>query len=104
MFNLSGKQALVTGAASGIGRSTAEALATAGAHVYVSDVNDDAGNAVVEHIASTGGKASFLHLDVSLKADSVAARDVVNAAGSPLHILVNNAGIGKVGTILETEE
>jgi NAD(P)-dependent dehydrogenase (short-subunit alcohol dehydrogenase family) len=100
MFDLTDKKALVTGAASGIGRATAQALAKSGAAVWIADVNEEQGEAVAEAIRQDGRQASFVKLDVSSASDC----ETVHAEVGALDILVNNAGIGKVGTLLETSE
>jgi len=97
MFDLTRKTALVTGAASGIGEAVAHVLAGAGAYVYVADIDDEAGSIVA---ADTGGE--FLRLDVTSHDDCLAATQKVSADRGSLDVLVNNAGIGHVGTILET--
>ena len=102
MFDLTGKIALVTGAASGIGESIAKALAAAGAFVYVGDLNAENGERVVGEIGAE--KSAFLKLDITEKAECVRAAERVLAEKERLDILVNNAGIGHVGTILETAE
>lgn len=102
MFDLSGKNALVTGAASGIGEATVRTLATAGAKVYVADVDFDRGVGVADEIAKQGFAAEFMELDVSNKSSCDAAENYIRRADGWLDILVNNAGIGHVGTILET--
>ncbi|MCE4266379.1 SDR family NAD(P)-dependent oxidoreductase [Rhodococcus globerulus] len=94
MFDLTGRSALVTGAAGGIGSAVARAFATAGATVLVTDVDGDAAAAVAERITAAGGKADSLALDVRDRAAADAA--VARAAGfteGKLHILVNNAGV-----------
>ncbi|HMM79445.1 MAG TPA: SDR family oxidoreductase [Pyrinomonadaceae bacterium] len=103
MFDLKGKTAFVTGAASGIGEAIAETLGAAGAFVYVADVDDEGGLRTVERLTATGLTADYVHLDVS-DADACgrAANRVIEERGTP-DILVNNAGIGHVGTILQTE-
>jgi NAD(P)-dependent dehydrogenase (short-subunit alcohol dehydrogenase family) len=90
----SNKVALVTGAASGIGRATAIAFAAEGASVAVSDVDADRGEKVVAEIRKAGGKAIFLRADVS-KSDDVQGlvKGTVKAFGR-LDACFNNAGIG----------
>ena len=102
MFNLTGKNALVTGGASGIGAATARTLAAAGAKVYVADIDFDRGIAVADAIVSEGFAAEFMELDVSDHASCRATAASVHETDGKLDILVNNAGIGHVGTILET--
>jgi NAD(P)-dependent dehydrogenase (short-subunit alcohol dehydrogenase family) len=94
-FRLDGRRALVTGGASGIGEATARELARAGAHVWVADVN----LAAAEALAGSLGSARALHLDVT-SPDSIAA---AVAQLDRLDILINNAGIGHVGSIEATE-
>ena len=98
MFRLDQKQALVTGAGSGIGKAIALLFAKAGATVRVAELDASAGNATVSEILAQGGAATFEPLDVSDpdQSDSLAARI------PGLDILVNNAGIGHVGNLLGT--
>jgi NAD(P)-dependent dehydrogenase (short-subunit alcohol dehydrogenase family) len=91
MFKLTGKIALVTGAGSGIGAAIAKTFAEAGAQVIVADRDQKAGEVVAKEI---GGE--FRLLDVSNESDCEAA------ARGRVDVLVNNAGIGHVGTILQT--
>lgn len=99
---LTGKSAIVTGAASGIGAAIASRFVEAGASVYLTDINTEAGSALASELASGGGQASFIQLDVTdaSECDAVAAQVLSETGG--LDILVNNAGIGHVGTILQT--
>lgn len=89
---VSNKVALVTGAASGIGRATAVLLAREGAAVALTDIAD-AGQAVAEDIIRAGGKAQFVQLDVSDEAAWESCLAQVLHAFGKLDIAVNNAGI-----------
>lgn len=88
-----GKVAIVTGAASGIGRATALAFGRAGAHVVVADTAIDGGHATAAMIVESGGKALFVRSDIG-KASEVEAlvEKTVNHYGR-LDIAVNNAAI-----------
>jgi len=94
-FRLDGRHALVTGGASGIGEATVKELVRAGAFVWIADINVPA----AEALANTVGSSSALHLDVT-SPESIAA--AVARIGR-LDLLVNNAGIGHVGSIETTE-
>src|ERR1700712_3112368 len=88
--DLSGKRAVVTGGASGIGLETARALAAAGAEVTLAVRNIDAGTAAAADVMeSTGGTVLVTELDLADQPSIAAA--VAQWAG-PLHILVDNAG------------
>ncbi len=101
MFSLPNKIALVTGAGSGIGASIAETFTQAGAHVFVTDFNEESGRSVVQKLKSSGVRAEFLKLDVTTEADCQRAAETVLSQSGRLDILVNNAGIGSVGTLLQ---
>ena len=104
---LSGKVAIVTGAASGIGRAIAHAFANEGAKVVLADVDEEAGEAVAAEIADRGGEALFRYCDVGERLD---VRNLVCAATDAfdrVDILVNNAGVVSKGSdflTLEEEE
>ncbi|KAB1188496.1 MULTISPECIES: SDR family oxidoreductase [Haloferax] len=104
MKGIQGKVALVTGAASGIGRETALRFAEEGSKVVVSDVQKDAGEQVAGEIENAGGDAVFLDADVSNEADVARLVDeTVNVFGG-LDFAHNNAGIeGTVGSIAEMD-
>ncbi|MEZ5424412.1 MAG: SDR family oxidoreductase [Pyrinomonadaceae bacterium] len=103
MFDLNGKTALVTGAASGIGEAIAETLANAGAFVYLTDIDAVAGETAAARLSETGLNARFLPLNVADDAACLKTAEAVLDQSGRLDILVNNAGIGHVGTLLETE-
>ncbi len=93
MKDLEGKVALVTGGGSGIGRATAIALAEAGAAVAVADVDDDAGRETVRLIEEAGGRAAFVHTDVTRWEDIERMVAFSEGTFGGLDILHNNAGI-----------
>ena len=102
MFNLTNKTALVTGAGSGIGASIAETFARAGAFVYVTDREEKGGHQTVSRIHAAGGKAEFLSLDVSSEESCEQVWTKIDSEDRFVNILVNNAGVGHVGTMLQT--
>lgn len=89
-----GKIALVTGAASGIGRSAAERLAAEGARVVLTDIQDHLGDEAVAGIRKAGGSAEYLAHDVTREDVWIDVIAHVKATYGRLDILVNNAGIG----------
>jgi NAD(P)-dependent dehydrogenase (short-subunit alcohol dehydrogenase family) len=90
--DLTGKNAIVTGANTGIGRVTALELARSGARVWLACRSKDKTQPVIDEITAAGGKADFLALDLgSLESVRAAAKTFLDA-NVPLHLLVNNAG------------
>jgi len=101
---LHGKTAIITGAAGGIGRATALRFAGEGAALVLADLNQEQGQELVREISAAGGRAIFERADVTRPADCrrVAERTVQEFGG--LHILFNNAGIIRRGSVLEISE
>lgn len=102
MTGLSGKVALITGAASGLGRAMALLLAEQGARVAAADLNAEGGERTVADIAAAGGEAAFFPLDVVDEDGWQAAVDGVIDRFGRLDVLVNNAGVELVRSIPET--
>ena len=101
VFDLTGRRALVTGGAQGLGEGMARALAGAGASVVVADIQDS-GEQVAADLPTDGGrKHAFTRLDVAAEADWERAITETIAAVGGLDILVNNAGIEITGLITE---
>jgi 3-hydroxybutyrate dehydrogenase len=98
-MKLTGKSAIVTGAASGIGKAIAELYAAQGASVAIADVNLAAAQAVAAGIERAGGKAIGVAMDVTDEAAVNSATDHVAQAFGGVDILVSNAGIQIVNPI-----
>ena len=104
LFDLTGKVAIVTGGAMGIGQAIALRLAEAGASVMITDINQDAAKETVEQISNTGGKAEWMYVDASNVGDAPKViRTTVEALGG-LDILINNAGIYPFSSALQITE
>lgn len=103
MFDLTGKNAFVTGAGSGIGEAIARQMAAAGAYVYVADIDEEKTRDVADSITAAGSGAEAIALDVASRDACIEAANFVENEDGRLDILVNNAGIGHVGTLVETE-
>lgn len=102
MKRLEGRVALITGAAGGIGKATAQRLAAEGAAVVVTDIDEQAGQATAAQLRDTIGRAAFHRHDVTSESDwQTACAAAVEAFGG-LDILVNNAGMGDLNAIEET--
>ncbi|GIK28741.1 MAG: glucose 1-dehydrogenase [Chloroflexi bacterium] len=92
-MRLQDKVALITGAGSGIGYHTALLFAQEGAAVVAVDVNDDGGQQTVKEITAAGGRAIYVHADVSSAADCAAMVEAAETTYGKLNVLFNNAGI-----------
>ena len=97
MGRVDGKVALITGAASGLGRADAEVLAREGATVVLTDINEDAGEAAAESIRGAGGNATFLALDVADEEQWQQVIAHIRSEHGRLDVLVNNAGLVIMG-------
>jgi NAD(P)-dependent dehydrogenase (short-subunit alcohol dehydrogenase family) len=97
MKRLEGRIALVTGAASGIGRATAGLFAAEGAHVYLADVNGAGAEAAAAELATAGLTATPVTADVSLGQDVTTMFRAVQKEHGHLDVLVNNAGLNVGG-------
>jgi NAD(P)-dependent dehydrogenase (short-subunit alcohol dehydrogenase family) len=105
IFSLTGKTAVVTGAASGIGLAIAELFAKQGAAVQIFDLNLEQASEAARSINAMGlsGSAAGFECNVADEASTNKAFAAVIAANGRVDILVNNAGIGHVGDLLSTE-
>jgi len=102
---LQGRVALVTGAATGIGRATALALAQAGAAVAVNHLGQSAqAQALVRELEALGGRAAAFEADVTRSVDIARMLAGIEAALGPLDVLVNNAGIILEKSLVQTRE
>jgi NAD(P)-dependent dehydrogenase (short-subunit alcohol dehydrogenase family) len=93
-MRLEGKNALVTGAGSGIGRAIATVFAREGARIMASDINEETARQVAAQIEDSGGEARPLRTDTTKEDDVKAAIQATAEAWGSLDIIVNNAGIG----------
>ena len=104
LFDLSGKGAVVTGGAMGIGQGIAFRLAEAGAGVMVADIDLKAATQTAQQIQARGGKAKAIRADVCSAADAVKVTQATVDAFGSLDILINNAGIYPSSGFVDTAE
>jgi 3alpha(or 20beta)-hydroxysteroid dehydrogenase len=102
-YDLSGRAALVTGGARGLGAGMAEALAEAGAAVVIADIREDLGRATADALKQTGATAAFVPLDVTDDAAWEQAVTATIAELGGLDILVNNAGVELSGLVADLD-
>lgn len=100
-MEFSDKTAVVTGAASGIGRATALALARDGAHVIVADIDTSGGEATAGAIRQKGQRADFLQVDMTDLGSITAFAAAVQAKYGAIDVLVNGAGWGRTAPFVE---
>lgn len=98
MGKLTGKTAIITGGAQGMGAATARLFVEEGARVVIGDVQDDKGQALADAL---GTDCRFVHLDVTVEADWAHAVATAETLG-PLNVLVNNAGILIFKSLVDT--
>jgi NAD(P)-dependent dehydrogenase (short-subunit alcohol dehydrogenase family) len=103
-MRLAGKVAIVTGAASGIGRASAIAFAREGAKILVADCNESGGRGAVAEILSAGGDANFAKVDVAKEKDVREMVDATVARWGTIDILFNNAGVVLVKSVEQMTE
>ncbi|AOW21249.1 MULTISPECIES: SDR family oxidoreductase [Flavobacteriaceae] len=101
MNRVKNKVAIVTGGASGLGKSSAILLAREGAKIVVTDIDEEDGKKVVQQIKANGGEAIFIKQDVSKEDEWKNVIETTLKTFGKLHILANSAGIGLGGTVEE---
>jgi len=102
-MRLDGKTVVVTGAASGIGAATAEAMAEAGGDIVLADLSAEKGEQHAAALRERGLKASFLPIDVASDESIAEFRKAVLARG-PVHVLVNGAGFGRGQAFVDNDQ
>jgi 3alpha(or 20beta)-hydroxysteroid dehydrogenase len=103
VYDLTGRKALVTGGAQGLGAGMAQALADAGAAVVIADVQEDVGKAAADWIRQSGAKADFVSLDVTDGASWERAMPEAISVLDGLDILVNNAGVEITSLLVDVD-
>lgn len=99
MISLEGKIAIVTGGGRGLGKAVALKLAEEGVHIGITGRNEEQLKAVVEELKALGVKAAYAAFSVDYEAEVVAGIDDLVAQLGGVDILINNAGIAKLGTL-----
>lgn len=103
VHDLTGRTALVTGGARGLGLAMAESLARDGATIVIGDVAEDAGRTAAKQLADTGAQTTFVHLDVTDESDWERAIDEIVRDTGRFDILVNNAGVEVTSLLVDID-
>jgi len=103
-MKLSGKVAVITGSATGIGRATAKLFAKEGARIVVADINDREGAATVKAIKKTGGDATYIHTNVTEVIELEKMVKTAKVVYGGLDIFYHNAGVAGPGNLENTAE
>lgn len=103
-MRLQGKNALVTGAAQGIGRAVCRQFAQEGASVLVVDTNEEGGEETARLVREAGGRAAFHRADVSRPDEVEGAVEASERAHGPIGVMVNNAGIVRAAMLHKMTE
>lgn len=103
-MRLKDKIVIITGAGSGIGKSTASLFASEGATVVIADVQEDSGKNTAVEIEASGGNVLFIPCDVTDVSSTTAMTDQVIHAFGRIDVLFNNAGISGLGAVHEVAE
>jgi NAD(P)-dependent dehydrogenase (short-subunit alcohol dehydrogenase family) len=103
-MQLEGKVAVITGAATGIGKATALLFAREGASVVVADVIEDDAQRTVADIEDEGGGAWFMRTDVSEAEDMCALMELATEEMGGIDVIVNNAGVQRSGAVTDFDE
>ncbi|MBM7564820.1 SDR family NAD(P)-dependent oxidoreductase [Paenibacillus sacheonensis] len=104
MGKLTGKTAIVTGGAAGIGAAIANVFAQEGASVCIADKNEDGGRRVVQAIEAIGANAIFVQADAGSVSDVKRYIGETRAAFGAIHIMVNNAAVIHQANVVDTDE
>jgi NAD(P)-dependent dehydrogenase (short-subunit alcohol dehydrogenase family) len=103
-MQLKGKLTVITGAATGIGRATAQLFAQEGAQVVIADVNEEDSQETVDYIASEDGSAWFVRTDVSQAEEMKALMESAAELMGGIDVIFNNAGAQRSGAVTDFDE
>lgn len=98
------KTAVITGGASGLGKALAKTYSRLGWQIIIADINQPAGNDVINDINNNGGNALFCYCDIAKPEDFKTLADFTEQKFGMCHLLVNNAGVASAGTLMESDE